>query len=186
MSVDDHDQNRQSHAGWHNCELVPNLTSVNEEVGWLMTEVATLRTELGRLRAEQERQSEILQEVTVKKARTAPLPDGDQLKRSPPPTRRAPAPPKGKGKGKELDAKNWEVDKEGYPVGIYKANEIGDTGLPWYHVWKKTGQPGSLWSQDAWCLLCGKWSDEGHRASKSHLNQLWHMLDAGWPDYEVQ
>ena len=186
MSVDDHDQNRQSHAGWH-CELVPNLTSVNEEVGWLITEVATLRTEVGRLRAEQERQSDILQQVTVKKARTAehPLPDGDQLNRPAPPTRRAPAPPKGKGKGKEMDPRDWELDMSGFPAGIYKANEIRDTGLPLYHVWKKTGQPG-VWSQDAWCLLCGKWSEEGHRASKSHLNQLWHMLDAGWPDYEVQ
>ena len=165
---------------------MPNLTSVNEEVGLLITEVATLRTEVGRLRAEQERQSDILQQV--KKARTAehPLPDGDQLNRPAPPTRRAPAPPKGKGKGKELDAKNWEVDNEGYPVGIYKANEIiGDTGLPWYHVWRKTGDSG-IWARHAFCLLCNKYSEEGHRGSKQHLNQLWHMLEAGWPAYELQ
>ena len=68
MSVDDHDQNR-------GCELVPNLTSVNEEVGWLMKEVATLRTEVEELKQQ------------LKKARTAEhLPDGDQLNRPDPPT----------------------------------------------------------------------------------------------------
>ena len=171
MSVEDHDQNRAT-----GCELVPNLSILNEEVGWLMKEVTVLRTEVTELNQ------------VFKKARTAEhLPDGDQLKRSPPPTRRAPAPPKGKGKGKgkELDAKNWEMDKEGYPVGIYKANEIQDTGLPWYHIWKETGDSG-IWARHAFCLLCNKYSEEGHRGSKQHLNQLWHMLDAGWPDYELQ
>ena len=167
MSVEDHDQNR-------GCELVPNLSILNEEVGWLMREVERLGKEVEELKQ------------VFKKARTAEhLPDGDQLNRPDPPTRRAPAPPNFKGKGKDMDARNWDKDSEGYPVGIYKANEIQDTGLPWYHIWKETGDSG-IWATHAFCLLCGKYSEEGHRASKSHLNQLWHMLDAGWPDYEVQ